>query len=99
MTRKTERIDSVIKSIIGKLDKEANPTSEDIEKIWRDIAGGKTSSHAKPVSLRKKRLVINVDGSSWLYELTLRKNELLAKLKKRLGEDKVKELQFRIGEL
>lgn len=97
--RDPERIDSVIKSLIEKLDKSSGPTSDSIEKIWKEIAGRKASSHSKPTSLRKKRLIINVDGSSWLYELTLRKNELLAGLKKRLGKDKIEELQFRIGEL
>jgi predicted nucleic acid-binding Zn ribbon protein len=99
MRRKTERIDSVVKSILEKLDKQSILTSEEIEKIWREVAGRKASSHTKPASFRKKRLMVNVDGSSWLYELTLRKNELLAELKKRLGEGKIEELQFRIGEL
>jgi hypothetical protein len=97
--RKPERIDSVVKSIIGKLDKSSNPTSEDIDKIWKGIVGGKAFPHTKPASLRKKRLVINVDTSGWLYELTLRKKEFLAELKNRLGKDKIRELQFRIGEV
>jgi predicted nucleic acid-binding Zn ribbon protein len=99
MKQKPERINSVVKSIIEKLDKKSNLTSDEIEKIWKETAREKASLHTKPTSFRKKRLVINVDSSSWLYELTLRKNELLASLKKRLGEDKIEELQFRIGEL
>ncbi|MEA3305221.1 MAG: DciA family protein [Candidatus Omnitrophota bacterium] len=101
MKRKTERIDSVIKFVIEKLDKTANPASGsvNIEKAWEETAGEKAFVHSKPASLRKKKLVINVDGSSWLYELTLRKEELLDGLKKKLGKNKIKELQFRIGEL
>ena len=101
MKRKTERIDNVIKFVIEKLDKTANPVSGsvNIENVWEETAGKKAFVHSKPASLRKKKLVINVDGSSWLYELTLRKEELLDGLKKRLGKDKIKELQFRIGEL
>ena len=99
MRKKPERIDSVIRFIIGKLDKEARPTSEEVGAAWEEIAGDKAARHAKPTSLRKKRLVISVDGSSWLYELTLKKEFLLNGLKSKLGEDKIKELQFRIGEL
>ena len=99
MPRKAERIDSVVKSIIERLNRQSNPTSEDIKKIWKEVVGRKAFPHTSPASLRKKRLVINVDTSTWLYELTLRKDDLLARLKKRLGEDKIKELQFRIGEL
>jgi predicted nucleic acid-binding Zn ribbon protein len=99
MKRKPERIETIVKSIIEGLDRQSNPTSDEIGSIWKEVAGKKAFIHAKPASLRKKRLVINVDGSGWLYELTLRKKELLAGLKNRLGKDKIKELQFRIGEL
>lgn len=99
MKRKTERIDGVIKSVIEALHKDGRPTSETVEAAWREAAGDKAARHAKPVSLRTKRLVVNVDGSSWLYELTLKKDVLLGALKDKLGEDKIKELQFRIGEL
>ena len=99
MKRKTERIDGVVKSVMEGLDRHSNPAAEDIEAIWRGVSGKKAASHTKPASLRKKCLVVNVDGSSWLYELTLRKGELLKNLKKKLGNDKIKTLQFRIGEL
>ena len=94
-----ERIDGVVKSIIKKLDKQSRLTSDDVEKAWKKIVGKKAASHTKPASLRKKQLVVNVDGSSWLYELTLKKAELLTELKKKLGEDRIEELRFRIGEL
>ena len=99
MKRKAERIEAVVKSLMEKLDKHSNPTSDEIEDIWKEVVGKKAFAHTKPASLMKKRLVINVDGSGWLYELTLRKDEFLAALKKRLGKDKINELQFRIGEL
>ena len=99
MKRKSEKIDSIVKSIIEKLDRHANPTTNEIEDAWRQLVGERASSHTRPAALGKKKLVINVDGSAWLYELTLRKNELLASLKKKFGEDKIKELQFRIGEI
>lgn len=99
MKNKPERIDGVIKSIIEGMHKDGRPTSETVEAIWKNIAGDKAACHTKPVHLRKKCLIVNVDGSSWLYELTLKKDSLLSGLKDKLGEDKIKELQFRIGEL
>ncbi len=99
MKKKAEHIDGIIKTLIEKLSKDERPTSEEIGAAWTEAAGDKAVRHARPVSLRKKRLIINVDGSSWLYELTLRKESLLVKMKQRLGQEKIKELQFRIGEL
>ncbi|MBU4377250.1 MAG: DUF721 domain-containing protein [Candidatus Omnitrophica bacterium] len=99
MKNKAERIDGLIKSLIGRLERDSGPTTEDIGSAWKRAAGEAAFKHTKPAALRKKRLVINVDGSSWLYELTLKKEALLAEMRKILGEDKIKELQFRIGEL
>lgn len=99
MKKRPERIDGVIKSLIEKLGQDGRPTTEEIGAAWKKAAGEAAFNHTKPAAIRKKRLVVNVDGSSWLYELTLRKEGLLAEMKKGLGGDKIKELQFRIGEL
>lgn len=99
MKRRAERIDSIISSVIKKLDSGSMAIAEDIENAWRQVAGRKAAGHSKPASLRKKKLTINVDGSGWLYELSLKKDELLHGLKKRLGSDKINQLQLRIGEL
>ena len=99
MGREAERIESIIRSVFKKLDGTVNPTIEEISALWKEAAGEKAAAHTRPASLRKKKLVVNVDGSSWLYELTLRKKEILERLQKKLGEDKIKELQLRIGEV
>ena len=99
MKKRPERIDGLVKDLIKKLDERSIPTSDAVIKAWGEIVGRKARVHTKPTSLRKKKLVINVDGSTWLYELTLKKDDLIRALKKRLGEDKIQEIQFRIGEL
>ena len=99
MKRRPERIEGVVKSIIQKLESNPNPTSEKIIAAWSEVVGKKGRAHSKPASLRRQRLIVNVDGSTWLYELTLNKERLLKGIKKKLGEDKVKEIQFRIGEI
>ena len=43
-------------------------------------------------------MVVNVDSSGWLYELTMNKVEIIARLKKSLKDD-FKELRFRIGKI
>lgn len=99
MRSKIEHIDSIIKSIVEKLWRDRCPTREDMAAAWKEAAGDAIFKHSKPAAIRKGRLVINVDGSSWLYELTLRKETLLKKMKNAMGGENIKELQFRIGEL
>jgi predicted nucleic acid-binding Zn ribbon protein len=65
---------------------------------WRRAVRGNIAKHTKPVAWRGTRLIVNVDSSSYLYELSLRKEKILSRLKKYLGKEKINEIQFRIGE-
>jgi len=89
----------IIKKVISSLEKREQEEL-DIVKTWEDAAGKKASKHTKPAFLKSKRLVVNVSDSSWLYKLTLEKDSLIQGFNKNLkGKKKIKELQFRIGEI
>lgn len=71
-----------------------------ISEVWPQVVGGKIARHTRPVMIRKGKLLVNVDGSVWLYELTKRyKGRLLKKLQKKVGEKTLREIQFKIGEI
>lgn len=53
--------------------------------------------HIKFNYFKKGILSINVDSSGWLYNLSLQKEDLLARLKKNCNT--IKEIRFRIGEV
>ena len=74
-------------------------TAEGMRAAWEKAAGRKASSHSAPVSLRRSTLVVNVDGSSWLYELTMKKGKILEKIKSELAGKKINQIRFRIGEI
>ena len=76
------------------------PDEEEIGEAWRRSAGEAAAAHTRPVSFRKSLLVVHVDGSGWLYELSTRKRELIARLGADLkGKKKVKDIRFRIGDI
>jgi predicted nucleic acid-binding Zn ribbon protein len=91
-------IREVTKDVIRRLSKERSTKEERIKKIWYNVTGKKFRLHTQPVSFRKNILTINVDSSGWLYELTMRKKTITAKLKKELKDD-FKQLRFRIGKI
>lgn len=95
-------IKDVVKKIIAGLDgsgpKRERISREEIRAFWEKAAGKSSSRKSSPVSLRKGRLIVNVEDSSLLYDLTLRKAQILKKLSKDLKGD-IKEIQFRIGEI
>jgi predicted nucleic acid-binding Zn ribbon protein len=92
-------LEEVLKKIIGGISDKGNVTEEGMADAWRSAAGAKAAAHSKPRSLKSGRLVVNVDGSSWLYELTVKKREILKNLKEALKDKKVKEITFRIGDI
>lgn len=88
-------IGNVIKNLTGK----ERLGAEEIGSAWEAAAGQAAAKHSKPVSFKRASLIVNVESSSWLYELTVRKKEILQTLEKELKGKKVKELRFRIGDI
>lgn len=90
---------NIIKELISELGKKEKEET-DILKTWEKTVGKKGAEHTKPVFLKTKKLIVNVDNSSWLYTLTTEKNKLIKEFNKNLGKrDKIKQLQFRIGNI
>lgn len=67
------------------------------EELLKKILTKKELGHIKVNYLKKGALHINVDSSTWLYHLNLRKEKILAKLR---GSSRgIKEIRFFIGEI
>ena len=95
---KISPISEVLQSVFAKLEGDANPSKEGIESLWRELVGEDGLRHSRPVAIRKKVLNVLVDNSTWLQELSMRKRDILKGLKRRLGRDRISEINFKIGE-
>ncbi|MDD5496338.1 MAG: DUF721 domain-containing protein [Candidatus Omnitrophica bacterium] len=97
---KDKTLAELVKSVISDLGKKGRVGEEEMSRAWEEVVGKSASRHARPVSLKKATLIVNVDGSSWLYELTTKKKAIVNGLSERLGLGKaLKEIRFRIGEV
>ncbi len=74
-------------------------TEEEMFEAWRNAAGDTASQHSRPVSFKKTTLVVNVDRSSWLYELTVNKKNILQKLDGKLKDKKIGDIRLRMGDI
>ena len=93
-----KQLGDILKDVIKDLkDKKDLITEEEVRGVWGKAVGKKAAKHTKPISLRKATLNVMVDGSSWLYELTMEKKVILKKLEGKLRGKKIKEIRFRIG--
>ena len=85
---------AAIKKIVGKIIrdlKKGRLTEEGMAEIWEGVVGGAAAGHTRPKSFRRGNLSVNVDDSSWLYELTLKKREMLGQLKEKFEGKKLKD--------
>lgn len=92
-------LESLVKSIIGNFAGREKLTEEEIRSAWSLVVGKKAAKHSRPRSFTDSRLVVHVDDSGWLYELTTRKKYILNNLSPELKGKKLKDIIFRIGDL
>ncbi len=71
---------------------------EDIKKIWEEMVGKQAAKHSRPTSIRKGKLTVLVTNSSWLYELSTKKQELLDHIKTKIKKE-ITEIHFKIGQI
>ena len=95
---KMEAIKNTVMNVMESLVSKKTGDSNESPQGWLKKALTKRQlEHIKINYFKKGVLSINIDSSSWLYSLTLQKEELLAKLNK--ISNGVKEIRFRIGEV
>jgi predicted nucleic acid-binding Zn ribbon protein len=99
VSEKGSAIGDVLKKTMKKLVSPSKPSEEAVRFLWGDAVGAAAAKHSNPVAIKRSELVVDVDGSSWLYELTLKKKTILKALDGKFGKKKIKNLRFRIGEL
>lgn len=92
-------LEKILKDVIRDLSGSQRFGEEEIAGVWAEAVGEAAAKHSKPVSFRKATVVVNVDASGWLYELTVRKKEILKKLDELLRGKKIRDIRLRIGEI
>jgi len=92
-------LEDLVKSIIGNFAGKERLTEEEICSAWGLVVGEQAARHSRPRSFADSRLIVHVDDSGWLYELTTQKKYILNNLSSQLKGKKLKDITFRIGDL
>ena len=93
-----ESIKDTISIVIKALEaKKLGLSGENPEEWLKKVLTKKELRHIKFNYFRKGIIGINVDSSSWLYNFTLQKDVLLAKLNRQ--SNAVKNIRFSLGEI
>lgn len=100
MSRKAEKIGDVLGPLLKKLGLERKLREARIALKWKKIVGERVAAHSRPVAVRGRTLIVNVDSSVWLTELSRYfKEKILSKIHDEMGEKRIKDIRFRIGEI
>lgn len=91
----TEAMEAVLKGLGGG----RGPQAGSVSAAWAKVAGEDGTKHTKPVDIRDGVLIVHVDSSGWLHKLTMEKMRLLSGIKRDIGEDLVRDIKLRIGEI
>lgn len=102
MRRKTKRpedIKGILSKVLGKIEKQGPGKKEKILSAWQASVGERAASHSRPVGIRRKVMTVEIDSSTWLYALNLKKKRILRDIKRELGEGNIENIRFRMGDV
>jgi predicted nucleic acid-binding Zn ribbon protein len=92
-----ERVGALVPRVLRDLGLEASARVVYIAERWEQWVGADVARRCRPTALRGDVLELEVESSAWCQALQLRRPELLAALRRELGERAPRELWLRVG--
>lgn len=90
-----DEVKGILQDVMSGLKKKQKEADyEKVLSVWEKIIGPKTFPHTKITYLTKERIHVNVDNSSALFDLNLRKERIGKELKKQLN---IESVRFKLG--
>jgi predicted nucleic acid-binding Zn ribbon protein len=68
-----------------------------LQSVWAELVGARIAAVAQPVSERGGEVTIDCSDSVWAQELDLMQEQLLERLRERLGARAPQSLRFRVS--
>ena len=91
-----ERLGHLVPRVLEDLGFDAALRVVRIAERWEEAVGPEIARHCQPTALRDGMLEASVDSSAWCQELRLRTPEILAALRRVLGDAAPADLRLRL---
>lgn len=94
-----QAIKPILDKVLKDLDLKRKQEQGKICEFWEESVGKKIAGHASPHSLTSQgKLLVNVDSSPWVEELTrCHKEKIKRAINNLVGQEVIKEIFFRVG--
>jgi predicted nucleic acid-binding Zn ribbon protein len=94
------RLEDIVGALINRWDKGKKKKGDLVTAAWIGSVSEKTLGHARPISFTRGVLMIIVENSTWLYQLTMQKREIIKKFNNEYkGRQKLNDIRFRVGKI
>ena len=95
-----QSIKELLPAVFEALQAPALQTRSQLTLRWAQIAGEKIAAHTRPSLSKDGKLFVWVDQSTLAFELSQKyRQSLLKRTQALIGEDAVKSISFRVGQL
>ena len=98
-TDSIESLGSVIEKIMQSGIRKQDAPLLQVWELWDKAVGEIIAENARPAAFKGKILLVHVNSSPWLHQLSFLKKDILARINRELGQDLVDEIKFKIGPL
>jgi predicted nucleic acid-binding Zn ribbon protein len=95
--RAPESLGTLLPSVLRELGFDEMARVLRIAERWEEALGPELARHCRPAALRGEVLEATVESSVWCQQLQLRTPEILAGLRRVLGEEAPSKLWLRVG--
>jgi hypothetical protein len=92
-----DNIKDIVRGVIGQLSHQKPADEEKIENILNSVLTDSEKKHIKFVGIKEDKGYFVVTSSVWLFQINLKKNKILEKLKELYPS--LKNLYFKIGKV
>ncbi len=99
MARKIDKLSTTIDKILKARGMQSRLPEYRISSKWVNMVGSAIARHAQPRTLRGGKLLVIVDSPAWMQQLSLMKPEIIKKLNNNLGNDTIRDITLKLGEI
>ena len=89
-----QKLKAAINNLLKAAGLEAGVSQNKALLVWDDVVGAKVSENTTPEKVEAGTLYVKASNPTWRQELMFKKEEILKKLNKKLGEKIIKEIKF-----
>ena len=89
-----QKLKAAINNLLKAAGLEAGVSQNKALLVWDDVVGVKVSENTTPEKVEAGTLYVKASNPTWRQELMFKKEEILKKLNKKLGEKIIKEIKF-----